>query len=242
MKFLPVFLFVLLLPVPVHAEEMREYTRLIERQILDVMSNLVQSRTPGFKQRFHEEEGYPDLNGEGNPDPMRIDMRQGVIVRTGRPFDVAIQGDGFLMFTDGRTNEIVYTRCGSLEVGPNGNLCLVSGNTIRLLDPAIVIPEEVQMMEIRGDGGVWVAKGPTETWQNVGEIQLATFVAATRLRVIDERFFSETEFSGPPILDRPGLNRCGVLKPKSLERANVDTEESLRELKRLKTIRLAFGE
>ena len=223
-------------------EESRDYLRQIDRQILDVMHNLTKSRTPGFKQRIHEEEGYPDPNGEGNPDLLRIDIRQGAIVKTGRPLDIAVQGEGFFQFIDGRTNETVYTRCGSLEVGPNGNLCLVKGNVVRLLDPAIVIPEEAKLIDIREDGQVWTAVDSRSEWQNVGQIQLSTFIAPTRLKAFDDRFFFQTDFSGPPTEGDPGLNGYGVLKPKSLERSNVDTEESLRELKRLKTIRQAFEE
>lgn len=222
-------------------DESRDYLRQIDRQILDVMHNLTKSRIPGFKQRIHEEEGYPDPNGEGNPDPLRIDMRQGAIAKTGRPLDIAVQGEGFFRFTDGRTSETVYTRYGSLEVGPNGNLCLVKGNVVRLLDPAIVIPEDAKRVDIRQDGQVWTAVDLNE-WQLVGQIELSTFLAPTRLKPICDRFFFETEFSGPPTCDNPGINGCGVVKNKSLERSNVDTEESLRELKRLKKIRRAFEE
>ncbi|HBT78436.1 MAG TPA: hypothetical protein DEB39_16265 [Planctomycetaceae bacterium] len=222
------------------AEEYRANVARIERQILDTMYNLAMSRIPGYKQRTTEERGFPDPSGEGNPDPVRIDMRQGAIFETQRHLDTAIKGEGFFQCMDGKSGEIVYTRCGSFELTPGGTFCLVSGNVVRLLQPEITVPEETLSVEISDDGSVRARKSGQTELEMLGKIELATFCSPTRLKVLDERFFLETHFSGPPTSRDPGFDGAGVLKGRSLEGSNVNTPESLKELKRLKTIRKAF--
>ena len=222
--------------------EYRNTLRLLDRRIADILHNLSSASIPGHKQRFHEEPSFPDLNGEGEPDLIRIDMQPGTIKKTGRPLDLAIEGNGFFSFTDGKTGEIVYTRSGSLETTPGGNLCLVSGNSVRLLDPQICLREETVSVFVNESGQVQVSLEDNGKKQIVGTIQLATFVSPTRLKVLDERYFFETEFSGPPTLRSAGFDGAGVIKSGCLEDSNVDVENALRELKRLLSVRKTLKE
>lgn len=213
-----------------------ESLEIIDRMIADTMYNLAMSEVIGYKQRETEKKGIPDPNGEGDPDPVRIHEKQGQLIETGRSLDIAVVGAGFIRVLDGRTGETIYTRYGSLEVTPDGNLCLVTGNVVRLLDPHVAIPEG-HHVQINEDGQVWVFTDQSPQMQQVGEIQLSTFISVTRLKPLDEYFFMETKFSGPPTDNTPGSDGCGVIKGGLLEKSNVDANKMQRQLKRLNAIR-----
>lgn len=213
----------------------------VDRMIADAMYNLTMSEVPGYKQRETGTTGIPCPNGEGDPDPLRIDMRQGTLAKTGRSLDVAIDGEGFFRVIDGRTGEIVYTRYGVLEVNAASKLCLVTGNVIRLLEPEICIPDEHNIVEIRDHGVVWTAGDRQSKKEMAGQIKLSIFAGKSRLKPIDEFFLMETDFSGPPTKGHPGDLGYGVLKGGYLESSNVDAENLLRKLKRLQTIRKALA-
>ena len=53
------------------------------------------------------------------------DFTAGALTQTGRPLDVAVEGDGFLAVTDGTQNWL--TRAGALQVNANGELTGANG-------------------------------------------------------------------------------------------------------------------
>ncbi|HEV3343337.1 MAG TPA: flagellar hook-basal body complex protein, partial [Pirellulales bacterium] len=69
-----------------------------------------------------------------------IDFSQGALQETGRPLDVAIEGEGFLQLIDPATNNFVYTRTGNFAVNSNGVLVVGSTSTGRVVQPQISIP------------------------------------------------------------------------------------------------------
>ncbi len=101
-------------------------------------------------------------------------MTQGAIQSTGRPSDLAIQGNGYfpLKMADGTT---AFTRSGSFEVDSNGSLVDPSGGM--LLDTAgqpIVVPAGSRSFSIGPDGKV-SSVGATGTPTTVGTVGLAVF-------------------------------------------------------------------
>jgi flagellar hook protein FlgE len=58
------------------------------------------------------------------------DFSQGNMTPTGRPFDLAIQGDGFFMLSDGSQNQ--YTRVGSFNLDKNNDL-VDSGTGLKVM-------------------------------------------------------------------------------------------------------------
>ncbi|MFQ5412870.1 MAG: flagellar hook-basal body protein, partial [Phycisphaerae bacterium] len=108
-----------------------------------VANNLANAHTTGFKhdlavirQREIERRGaaggmayrHPVLDGMTGglfARPTYHSVEQGRIERTGRPLDVAIEGDGFLAVQDG--DEVRYTRDGELALNRNHELVLSAG-------------------------------------------------------------------------------------------------------------------
>ena len=122
---------------------------LAQQTSMDVIANnLSNANTVGYKRDrmdqsdlaympFRLPSGKDGQLGLGSA-PGRIDkeMGQGVFQDTGRPFDVAIQGEGYFQVT--RANgSLAYTRAGNLQVDARGQLELPSGE---LVQPRITLP------------------------------------------------------------------------------------------------------
>ncbi len=138
-----------------------------ENELSAVSNNLANMNTTGYKRQSFASRLYPLLSGK--PFESRaiyhearnqtffgtqyIDTSQGVLRKTGNPFDVAIQGEGFFAVQKGQ--RIFYSREGSFT-RDNENF-LVTQAGLRVLDEnnnAIVI--EGDKIEIGQDGNVYV--------------------------------------------------------------------------------------
>lgn len=148
---------------------------------------------------------------------------QGSLQQTGNPLDVAIQGNGFLQVTlpDGTVG---YTRDGALQLDNQGNLVTASGYP---LADAINIPAEARSITIGKDGTVSVVLAGQVAPQQVGALQLATFVNPGGLEATGENIFIETASSGAPGLNVPGNNGAGVINQNYVETSNVNVAEEL---------------
>ncbi|MCP4450895.1 MAG: flagellar basal-body rod protein FlgG [Planctomycetes bacterium] len=140
----------------------------------------------------------------------------GELVNTNRKLDVAIAGEGFLQVTmqDGTTK---YTRDGSLQKGPDGDLMTSSGY---LIEPAITIPTDAVGLTISKDGSINV-KDDTGQMSVVGTIQLARFSNPSGLSSEGDNLLAETEASGTPTLGLPGESGYGSIQSGFLEKSNV---------------------
>jgi flagellar basal-body rod protein FlgG len=144
--------------------------------LLDVTSNnLANLNTTGFKAN---QVGFQDLLYASEPAAVGRGVRvsstdklfaQGPLQSTGRPLDVAIEGNGFFQVTrpDGST---AYTRDGSFRVDPSGRLVTADGS---LVQPAIVVPPGASSVTIGPDGTVTAVTGKTTT--PVGQLTLTRF-------------------------------------------------------------------
>jgi flagellar basal-body rod protein FlgG len=140
---------------------------------------------------------------------------QGVLQRTDQPWDVAIQGEGFLKvrLTDGRT---ALTRDGSLRVDGSGKLVTASG---ALVQPPITVPD--------GTDGSDVSIGPDGTVlagdRRLGRIELVTVRSPQGLQPVGDNAFLVTPQSGPEQA-APAATR---LDQGALEASNVDMAEAM---------------
>lgn len=151
---------------------------------------------------------------------------QGTINITNNELDVAIVGSGFLQITlpDG---ELAYTRDGTLAINENGEIVNQLGY---LLEPSIALPEDALSIEINLSGEVFAAIDGQVALQNVGQIQLATFVNPAGLEAVGDNMFIESEASGVPIIGNPNEQQFGRLQQGSLEQSNVDVVEEITKL------------
>lgn len=212
---------------------------------LDVISNnLANVSTNGFKRSraVFEDLLYQNVRQPGAQNNIQDRLPSGMQVGTGvRPVaterlhtqgglentensrDLAIDGEGFfqVLLPDG-TN--AYTRDGSFQVNQNGQMVTANGYPIQ---PAIIIPDNALSVSIGEDGTVTVTEPGNNQGNQVGQINLATFVNPAGLESVGGNLLVETGASGPRNQSTPGLNGAGRLFQGYVETSNVSVVEEM---------------
>ncbi len=162
----------------------------------------------------------------------QLSFEQGNMITTGNPYDVAIEGQGFLQVRvapDRAPNGVAFTRAGQLNKNRDGELVLGTETGPRI-EPGITIPQDAISIAISTDGQVSVLQpGATEPTV-IGQLQLAVFVNPVGLKQLGENLFAETGASGPPIVGNPNEENRGQLRGGMLEGSNVDPTSELIDL------------
>ncbi|MCL4742567.1 MAG: flagellar basal-body rod protein FlgG [Phycisphaerales bacterium] len=221
---------------------------------LDVIANnLANVNTAGYKSsraNFQDliyveraQPGVENANGDQRPTGLyvglgvkvsgtQLDFSQGAPLTTNRTLDVMIDGIGFFQVRvqdDLGSGGVAYTRAGNFDVNADGELVLANDQG-RRVDPSIQIPPDALSIDIDSTGRVFVAVPGEAEPQEVGQIEIATFVNPAGLKQIGENLYVESAASGPPILGEPGLENRGRLIQGMIEASNVDPTRELIEL------------
>ncbi|MDN3919811.1 flagellar basal-body rod protein FlgG [Roseateles violae] len=148
---------------------------------------------------------------------------QGNLQQTTNNLDLAIKGNGFFQIQqpDGTT---AYTRDGSFQLDANGQIVTNNGYTLL---PGITVPANAQSITIGNDGTVSVTVPGSAQPQNLGQIQLASFVNPAGLDPLGQNLFVETASSGTPNAGAPNANGLGALQQGYVETSNVNVVEEL---------------
>jgi flagellar basal-body rod protein FlgF len=148
------------------------------------------------------------------------DSSVGTQITTGNPFDVAVQGRGFIAVQDAQGNE-AYTRGGDLHVDPNGQLMTASGLQV-LGDNGPVSVPPFSSATVAPNGTISIVpQGQTpQTISNVGRIKLVNPATDTVSRGADGLF--RTNDGQPAVADATTTLASGVL-----EGSNVDLAGSM---------------
>jgi flagellar basal-body rod protein FlgF len=127
-----------------------EALRYWQRRQEVVSNNLANASTPGFKA---ERVFARLLQGAESPVATQgTDFSEGSIADTGRPLDLALNGDGFLVVqTDGGER---YVRGGSFRLDESGALVTEDGHPVLGDGGALVLPPG--QVSVQGDGTVQV--------------------------------------------------------------------------------------
>jgi flagellar basal-body rod protein FlgF len=107
-----------------------------ERRQETVAHNLANASTPGFK---GERVFATLLEGVGVTPTSQTDFRGGALEATGRPLDLALDGDGFLVLGTPQGERLV--RGGSFQLDVSRRLVDAHGNTLLGDSGPIVLPE-----------------------------------------------------------------------------------------------------
>ena len=151
------------------------------------------------------------------------DFEPGSTRITKAPFDVEIQGQGFLPMQMAN-GQIGYTRDGSLKKGADGRLQDKNGN---LLQPEIQVPPNAVGVQIDPDGKVSIITKFNQVPQVLGQIQLVNFVNPAGLKAIGGNLFVPTNSSGVPQQGLPGAEGFGTVAQGQLETSNVNIVEEM---------------
>lgn len=138
-----------------------------------IANNLANVETAGFKRDLTVFTERSVASRESSGDPTRSNLmldamtggtfvaptyttfEQGSLVKTDKPFDLALQGDGFFTVRDG--NQTAYTRDGRLAIDTQGNLVTVVGSRPVLSDTGQAIrvsPEQRADVLVSEDGTI----------------------------------------------------------------------------------------
>jgi flagellar basal-body rod protein FlgG len=199
-----------------------------QQQRMDAVANdLANANTTGYK---HQRVGFRDLvydqTGRSSAEGVRtgsgaaaVDagraFAQGVLQRTDRPLDVAIQGEGFLRvrLADGRD---ALTRDGGLHIDGARRLVTSTG---ALVQPAITIPEGTAEDQVSiGTDGTVLAAG-----RRVGRLDVVTVRSPQGLLSAGDNAFVTSPASGAAI----AAPRATTLSQGALESSNTDMAESM---------------
>ena len=148
------------------------------------------------------------------------DRSAGAQITTGNPFDVAVQGPGFIAVQDAQGNE-AYTRGGDLHVDPNGQLMTAAGLPV-LGDngPVSVPPFSTATVGPNGTISIVPLGQTPQTISSVGRIKLVNPPSDTISRSADGLF--RTSDGQPAVADGTTTLASGVL-----EGSNVDLAGSM---------------
>jgi len=183
-----------------------------------IANNLANANTPGFRrtllaisargQNALQQDGSikTDLGGS---EALRsfVDFSQASIRNTGRPLDVAINGDGFFKI-QGDAGPI-YTRNGAFQVTSDGNLVTMDGLSVLGGGP-IRIPVDISIADIViNDDGTIRANG-----QELGQLDLVSFADPNSLEQVGPtRFlapFGATEIPSDAVIQQNALESANT--------------------------------
>lgn len=215
-----------------------------QMQLDTITHNLANVSTNGYK-RSHavfEDLLYQNLRQSGAPSTQQTQLPTGLQLGTGvRPvstarnfsqgnlqqtsnsLDLAINGQGFFQITQ-PDGTVGYTRDGSFQVDAQGQMVNANGNP---LSPAITVPANAQNVTVAQDGTVSATVPGSTTPQQLGQIQLASFINPAGLDPKGGNLFTETAASGNPQTGNAGANGLGVLNQGFVETSNVNVVEEL---------------
>lgn len=150
-------------------------------------------------------------------------FKQGNLIQTDNPLDIAIEGRGFFQILLPNGN-LGYTRDGSFQINADGEVVMSNGYP---LQPGLVIPEETLNITIGKDGTVNAQLPGEAEMQELGQLQLADFINPAGLQPVGENLFIETAASGVAQESAPNENGVGSVLGCMLETSNVNIAEEL---------------
>ena len=213
---------------------------------VDVISNnIANMTTTGYKRRRAE---FQDLlyqnqrrigsssSAEGTVVPAGVQLglgvktaavyrihEQGELINTENSFDLAIQGDGYFV-VELPNGDLAYTRSGNFQLSPDGELVTPDGYKI---SPGITVPQDAISVSINQEGTVSAKIAGQVEEQELGQLQLATFVNEAGLEALGSNLLQETSASGEALGGPPGTEGLGTVLQGFLESSNVNPVQEI---------------
>lgn len=212
----------------------------IQQRNLDAIAqNVANVNTDGFKRiemRFAElssvastPAGIEPIARAAQDDPAGVaatgttrSFAQGTLRQTGRPFDMAIDGDGFVEVL-GPNGQTYLWRGGTLKIGSDRLLETTDGLQLKI---AIDVPTDATELHIERDGRVRAAAdGETELLE-LGKLDVVMPDDLTLLRPVDGGYFRMADDAELRSFV-PGEEGKGAFVQGSLETSNVELTTEL---------------
>ena len=147
---------------------------------------------------------------------------QGKLMRSGGPFDLAIDGEGFFAVTKGA--DAAYTRDGQFSRSPDGKLRNTEGWCLQ----GVRVPANAISVTVTQTGSVVATTDSGK--HSCGRITLTQFAAPECLRSSGGTLFFATRESGAPRASEPGSPNGPSIQFGMLEQSNVTIVEAMMEI------------
>ncbi len=151
---------------------------------------------------------------------------QGAVEETGGELDVAIDGKGWIEI-ELPNGDPAYTRDGSFQRSEDGQIVTRDGFP---LAAGITIPEGARNIQINRDGQVIAFFDGQTDGQQIGALELVSFVNEKGLEALGDNLFRATAASGDAAPGAPGTEGRGALRQGFLEQSTVDVVSEITEL------------
>lgn len=139
---------------------------------------------------------------------------------TGKPYDLAILGNGYFMVQHDRNNTPGFVRHGRFTTDGRGVLHYGHPRDGWVVQPQIALAHDHQEVWITNDGIVSYSQTGCPHPQQAGQLQLALFMSPQHLKELAPGVYQETTESGCAYISDPGTNGVGLLQQGWLEPAN----------------------
>jgi len=197
-----------------------------QARLESIAGNLANSNAIGFKGSTLEfgelTDGHRPIGSA--PSGTRLVLKQGKLQESGGPFDIAIDGQGFIT-VQRPSGEIAYTRDGRFTRTRAGLLQNDAGAHLS----GIRVPADALKATVEADGRVYVDT-PNVKHQSIGRVSIALFAAPDALRSLGGTLFEATAASGRAHYVAPGTAGAGTVAFGMLERSNVSIMDSMMEI------------
>lgn len=211
-----------------------------QMNIDNVSNNLANYQTTGYKKSrvSFEDLLYATMQepGTGATGGTQIGMgvratsterqfSQGGLQKTGNPFHVGIEGDGFFK-VDLPDGKVGYTRAGDFKYdGKTNQVTTATGHPI-----GITVPSNMSNIKISPTGEVTGISNEGDGKPEVlGQIKLVKFLNPSGLKALGGNMFAETDISGSKVEGTPGDKGLGLgaLAQGHLEKSNINIVEEM---------------
>lgn len=159
----------------------------------------------------------------------RLDLRQGELISTSNPLDLAIDGPGWLQVN--RDGKPEYVRGGVLGFSKDWQLGVRTGAGLLLIQPAIHLGKDGRRIVISESGEAFSVSLNGEH-QPIGQLMSHQFLNAAALRRTKAGTYTETMESGGAM---PSNSSVRFLQS-FLEDSNVDPDQERKELSHLRHV------
>jgi flagellar basal-body rod protein FlgF len=192
----------------------------LARELDVVANNIANINTTGFKADGSLFEEFLSSNARADETGSRVsfvrdrgvwhDMSQGPVERTGNPLDVAVDGKDFLVVQTPSGDR--YTRNGSMQINPSGQLVTSEGYPVLGDGGPIALQPTDRQVSISRDGTVSVREGTSTVDSVRGKLKLVSFDNPQRLQKDGNGTFKPVNGAQPQPAEKGGLIQGAVEK------------------------------
>ncbi|MEP6786692.1 MAG: flagellar basal body rod protein FlgF [Sphingomonadales bacterium] len=189
-------------------------------------NNIANAETPGFRADIAETQALwmhgagSDSRAVTSEEVLSADMKPGTVAATGRPLDVALNGDAMFV-VQSQEGEEAYTRRGDFQLGDGGLLTTGDGRPVMGSGGPIIVPPADSIL-IDGQGRLIIvpAGGDASQPQEVAQLRLVSGKGSDVVKGMDNLFRVR---GGGVLPDDPDAS----VKSGHLEGSNVSTTKAL---------------